>query len=145
MGKHLFIVLVCLGVEFIYPVPAQTKYILNHKCFHFWSKGQPQSLLLTSDSASSMKKDMAEAAAPRVPDFTPIPHIYIYRYSWYYTLYTIYLIVYRYTLYRYLIYIYMYVYCGDISKVYTCLYSITCIYVYLIYVRFIDVWSMTDI
>jgi hypothetical protein len=24
-----------------------------------------------------MKKDMAEAAAPRVPDFTPIPHIYI--------------------------------------------------------------------
>ena len=41
--------------------------------------------------------------------------------------------------------LYICIYYGDISNVYTCLYSITCIYVYSIYVRFIDVWSMTDI
>ena len=33
---HLLIVLVCLRVTFIYPVPIYTKEILNHTCFHPW-------------------------------------------------------------------------------------------------------------
>ena len=36
MGLHLLIVLVCLRVTFIYPVPIYTKDILNHTCFHPW-------------------------------------------------------------------------------------------------------------